>query len=117
MKPSDAEERKFLREYRKQEWPRPAVTVDIVILTILDADLKVLLIKRKEHPFKDRWALPGGFLRVGDAYDDQGEDPRSRTRRPNSIPHATLPRGGAPLCGRTIGIRQRPIVPSCPNPS
>lgn len=44
------------------EYPRPMVTVDTVIFTILDADLKVLLIRRGVEPFKDQWAIPGGFV-------------------------------------------------------
>lgn len=40
------------------------VTVDLVIFTIRDSDLKVLLIKRDTPPFKDVWALPGGFFRI-----------------------------------------------------
>ncbi|MBI4991712.1 MAG: NUDIX hydrolase [Candidatus Harrisonbacteria bacterium] len=40
----------------------PAVTVDTVIFTIEDGQLKVLLIKRADQPFKGSWALPGGFL-------------------------------------------------------
>jgi 8-oxo-dGTP diphosphatase len=71
---ASAEEQAFLAEYRRKLYPRPSVTVDIVILTIVDADLKLLLVRRKEHPFKGRWALPGGFVRVGDGYEDQGED-------------------------------------------
>ena len=39
-----------------------SVTTDIVIFTIEDGQLKVLLIKRATEPFKDQWALPGGFL-------------------------------------------------------
>src|SRR3989344_1053480 len=39
-----------------------SVTTDIVIFTISDEQLKVLLIKRANEPFKDQWALPGGFL-------------------------------------------------------
>jgi 8-oxo-dGTP diphosphatase len=46
-------------------YPRPAVTVDLVVLTVLDADLKVLLVRRAKEPFAGRWALPGGFVRVG----------------------------------------------------
>lgn len=38
------------------------LTTDIVIFTIEDEQLKVLLIKRANKPFKDQWALPGGFL-------------------------------------------------------
>ena len=39
------------------------VAVDIVIFTIKDNDLKVILVKRKLSPFKDMWAIPGGFIR------------------------------------------------------
>jgi 8-oxo-dGTP diphosphatase len=56
------------------DYPRPAAAVDLVILTILDADLKVLLIRRGEEPFRGSWALPGGFVRVGATPEDQGED-------------------------------------------
>jgi 8-oxo-dGTP diphosphatase len=46
------------------EYPRPAVTVDVVLLKVLDNKLKVLLIQRKMPPFENRWALPGGFLDI-----------------------------------------------------
>ncbi|MCC6748458.1 MAG: NUDIX hydrolase [Deltaproteobacteria bacterium] len=75
------EEQAFLAAYRAQVYPRPAVTVDLAIFTLLDADLKLLLIRRKEHPFRGRWALPGGFVRVGDTFDDQGEDLDAAARR------------------------------------
>jgi len=68
-----AEEASFLQAYRSQEYPKPSVTVDLVIFTVIDSDLKVLLIKRGGHPYKDCWAVPGGFVKVGDGYDDQGE--------------------------------------------
>ena len=67
-------ESRFLSAYRPEDFARPAVAVDIVVLTLTDADLKVLLVRRKEHPFRDKWALPGGFVRVGDAKDNRGED-------------------------------------------
>jgi len=70
MKPS---EREFLETYRAEAFPRPSVTVDLVIFTVLDKLLHVLLVRRAEHPFKGRWALPGGFVRVRDG-KDQGED-------------------------------------------
>ena len=53
--------------------PRPSVAVDIVIFMVLDTDLKVLLVKRKETPFQGWWALPGGVLRVSDDPGLQGE--------------------------------------------
>ncbi len=41
--------------------PRPAVTVDVAIVT-REAKPRVLLIRRKHAPFAGRWALPGGFV-------------------------------------------------------
>lgn len=70
----DPEEASFLAEYRAEDFPRPSVAVDIAIFTIVDADLKILLISRENHPFKGSWALPGGFLRVGATAKDRGED-------------------------------------------
>jgi 8-oxo-dGTP diphosphatase len=43
------------------EYPRPAVTVDVVIVT-REAKARVLLIRRKHPPFVDHWAIPGGFV-------------------------------------------------------
>ena len=38
------------------------VTVDIVLIKKLIGDYELLLIKRRNEPFKDNWALPGGFV-------------------------------------------------------
>jgi len=46
------------------EYPHPAVTTDVVIFTIRDKKLKLLLIMRGGEPFKGKWALPGGFVRL-----------------------------------------------------
>jgi len=46
------------------QYPHPAVTVDIVIFTVRDRQLKLLLIKRAGEPFKGKWALPGGFVQM-----------------------------------------------------
>lgn len=64
-----------------RNYPRPSVAVDLVILTILDADLKVLLIRRSSSPFEGELALPGGFVRVGERADEQGEDVLAAARR------------------------------------
>jgi 8-oxo-dGTP diphosphatase len=85
------------------EYPRPAVTVDIVLVT-QEKQRRVLLIRRKHLPFAGKWALPGGFvdmdetleaaarrelqeetgLEVGaleqlHTFGDPGRDPRGRT--------------------------------------
>jgi 8-oxo-dGTP diphosphatase len=80
------------------------VTVDTVALAVQEGQLEIVLIKRKRDPFKNLWALPGGFLdekddsieqaaarelleetNVGDVYleqlytfGDKGRDPRGR---------------------------------------
>ena len=51
------------------DYPRPAVTVDIILFTFHDNDLKVLLIRRNGEPFKGKWALPGGFVNMDEDLD------------------------------------------------
>lgn len=51
------------------EYPRAAVTVDCVVFGLDDTDLKVLLIRRDLPPFENRWALPGGFVRLDETLD------------------------------------------------
>ena len=43
------------------------VTVDVLIVKTFELEQQILLIKRKNEPFKDCWALPGGFV-------DENED-------------------------------------------
>ncbi|MGH9938026.1 MAG: NUDIX hydrolase [Blastocatellia bacterium] len=54
---------------RLSDYPQPSVTVDLVIFTIAEDDLKVLLIRRGQEPFKGRWALPGGFVEIGESLE------------------------------------------------
>jgi len=50
--------------YDKNAYEKPSVTVDICICKIEDNDLKVLLIKRKNPPYRNYWAIPGGFVDI-----------------------------------------------------
>jgi len=50
--------------------PHPAVTVDGVVFGFDDADLKLLLVKRKVEPFRGQWALPGGFVTPSESLED-----------------------------------------------
>jgi len=54
-------EEQFLNAYNPKDYDAPLCTVDMAIFAVEKDELKVLLIKRAEHPHKDRWALPGGF--------------------------------------------------------
>jgi 8-oxo-dGTP diphosphatase len=48
------------------DYPRPSLTVDVVIVT-LEPNPRVLLIRRKKDPFAGAWAIPGGFVDEGEA--------------------------------------------------
>ncbi|MEW5957989.1 MAG: NUDIX domain-containing protein [Chloroflexota bacterium] len=56
--------------YDVTKYDRPSVTVDVVIFTILDDQLKVLLIKRKGWPFEGMWAIPGGFVKMDESLEE-----------------------------------------------
>ncbi|CAM9816287.1 unnamed protein product [Ascophyllum nodosum] len=101
MASSSAGEADLPYRYR---WPRPAVTADCLIYTLEEGEPWILLIKRKNDPFKGEWALPGGFVDKNEgllaaarreleeetgvtgralvqtgAYGDPGRDPRGHT--------------------------------------
>lgn len=46
------------------------ITVDTVILTLKDNSLKVLLVKRENEPFKGKWAIPGGYVKMSENLDE-----------------------------------------------
>jgi len=50
------------------EYPRPMVTVDIIFINIVKN--KILLIERGREPYKNYWALPGGFVDMDEELED-----------------------------------------------
>jgi 8-oxo-dGTP diphosphatase len=64
------DESAFLASYDPSRYPHVAVTVDVVLLTVRDGRLAVLLVQRRQHPFRGQWALPGGFVEPGEDLDD-----------------------------------------------
>jgi 8-oxo-dGTP diphosphatase len=64
------------------EHPRPLVAVDVAACTVLDSELKVLVIRRGLAPV-GQLALPGGFVRIGEGSTaaEQGEDLDAAARR------------------------------------
>lgn len=73
-------EREFLESYDLAAYDKPSVAADMVVFTIRNEktqdirklpqkNLSLLLIRRGEHPFKDCWALPGGFVRKGETLE------------------------------------------------
>lgn len=75
-----ANEEKFLEEYDISKFERPSVAADMVVFTVTDSipdnpkkspvkKLSMMLIKRGEHPYRDFWALPGGFLKMDETIE------------------------------------------------
>lgn len=50
-------------------YPRPMVTVDAVVFSHVNGMRQVLLIERKHDPWAGCWALPGGFLEMGESLE------------------------------------------------
>jgi 8-oxo-dGTP diphosphatase len=52
------------------DYDKPSVTADIVIFTVQQNELKVLLVKRGQEPFKNKWAIPGGFVKMHESLEE-----------------------------------------------
>ncbi len=52
------------------DYPRPAITVDCIVLTTVLNEKKILLIKRKHEPYKNKWAFPGGFVDMDETTEE-----------------------------------------------
>lgn len=73
-------EKEFLEKYKPGDYERPSVTVDMLLFTVdnkeqndyrklPEKELKLLLIKRKDHPYMGKWAIPGGFVDINEAVE------------------------------------------------
>ena len=72
------EEKAYLETYDIAAFERPSIATDVVVFSVLNdgerdnirklqkKQLKVLLVKRASYPYKDRWAMPGGFCVPGE---------------------------------------------------
>jgi 8-oxo-dGTP diphosphatase len=57
-------------QYDATEYERPSVTVDTVIFTLRANELQVLLVQRKNWPYKGMWAIPGGFIHMDESLEE-----------------------------------------------
>jgi ADP-ribose pyrophosphatase YjhB (NUDIX family) len=62
-------EKEYLKNYNIHDYEVPLASVDLCIFSIVDQALKVLVVKRAEYPYIDRWALPGGFVDISKDQD------------------------------------------------
>lgn len=74
-------EEEFLAQYDPGKYERPSVSVDMLIFTVTDMisgnyrklpekALKLLMIKRGNHPCIGQWALPGGFVGMQESLEE-----------------------------------------------
>lgn len=89
-----AEEREYLAKYDPSKYERPSCTVDMLIFTIgekaktyrelPEKSLELLMIKRRDFPFKGYWAIPGGFVNMGeDIYESAKRELKEETNLEN----------------------------------
>jgi len=73
-------EQQFFSEYNANSFEKPSVTVDILVFTVINEDkknyrqlpekaLRLLMIKRGDHPYIGKWAVPGGFVKSNENLD------------------------------------------------
>ena len=77
-------EAEYLESYalvERSRFPRSEHAVDIALFTLRAGELSLLLVQRGEHPEKGKWALPGGFVRLGGGGYGEGEDLEAAAQR------------------------------------
>lgn len=64
------DEAAFLDSYAPDRFERPSLAVDLILTSVVNGAPAVLLHRRRDHPFAGSWALPGGFVGIGESLDD-----------------------------------------------
>jgi 8-oxo-dGTP diphosphatase len=116
-----ADEQVFLASYDAHAFPPFAATVDLVVLTVRDGQLCALLVRRGDHPYRGRWALPGGFVRADEDLDNAAR--RELAEETGLDTHAHLEQlacYGAPDRDprmRVISVAYLVLAPNLPRPT
>ena len=74
-------EEEFLRDYDSSIFEKLSMTTDILIMSVSSEEtgnyrkltekkFSILLVKRDNYPFKDKWCLPGGFIGMDETLDE-----------------------------------------------
>ncbi len=67
------------------KYPHPAVTTDSVIFGFDGSSINILLIERGINPFKESWALPGGFLNMNETVEEGAKRELSEETNINDV--------------------------------
>jgi len=90
------------------DWPRPMVTVDVVVFTFQNDRTKLLLVKRGKEPFKGKWAIPGGFIEIDEELEDAAARELQEETALANVPLEQMRTFGR--CGRDPRGRQITVV-------
>lgn len=63
-------EEEFLKNYDAGDYERLSVTADVLVFTVRDGGLYLLLVRRGVHPFRGKWAIPGGFVKPDETAEE-----------------------------------------------
>ena len=74
-------EEEFLKDYDSNKYEKLSITADILIMSVSSEETEnyrkleekkfsILLVKRATYPYKDKWCLPGGFVRMDETLDE-----------------------------------------------
>ena len=74
-------EEEFLKDYDSSKFEKLSMTTDILIFSVSSEEvdnyrktdkkkMSILLVKRDNYPFKDKWCLPGGFIDINEDLDE-----------------------------------------------
>jgi 8-oxo-dGTP diphosphatase len=92
----DSSEQAFLDDYDPRAFDRPSVAVDVAVISAVDGKLRTLLVRRTQHPFRDSWALPGGFVAMDESLEDAAARVLASKARLQSVYLEQLYTFGAP---------------------
>ena len=92
------EEKEYLENYHIDQFERPSVAVDVVTFAVMKdgeqnnirklakRELKILLIKGAQFPYKGAWVLPGGFVKRGEILEKAAERESNRATYQEKCP-------------------------------
>lgn len=91
-------EEEFLKSYNSNEYEKLSMTSDILIFSVSNEEvsnyrktdkkkMSILLVKRENYPFKDKWCLPGGFV---DINEDLDESPKRILKKETNLDNIYL---------------------------
>jgi 8-oxo-dGTP diphosphatase len=110
-------EQEFLASYDAGAFDRPSLAVDVALLCAFEGELWTLVLERKEHPHRGRFALPGVFVGLEESLEDAAQRALSQKAGIRHVFLEQLYTFGAPRRDprtRVISVAYYALVPRLP---